>query len=88
MNLFTRLVENIKDNPAVWLLFGALLLSGYGNWANGHHLTTICEDIGDLMAEPPLNPPRAALSAWQRREVDEIDRICGSRLAEPEQKDP
>lgn len=88
MRLTERLVGVVKRNPAAWLLFGGLLISGYGNYENGHHLTMVCEDIGDMMAEPPLNAPRAALAAWQRREADEVEDICGSHLAEPEPENP
>ncbi|MGH6677513.1 MAG: hypothetical protein ACREDL_00895 [Bradyrhizobium sp.] len=88
MKLAAHLASSIKGNPLAWVLFVALLISGYGNYETGRHLTAVCENIGDMMAEPPLNAPRSAMAAWQRREADQVDDICGSRLLEPAPENP
>jgi hypothetical protein len=85
-----RIAENARGafnkNPLAWVIFGLLLVSMYGNYENGHHLTQVCEDIHDMMRERPF-PPREAMAAWQKVEADEIEKICGDREADPRDDD-
>lgn len=85
--LSEKLKAAFARNPLAWFLGALLLITGYGNYEGHHHLAMVCEDIGDMMREPPLNA-RTMLAAWQRREADEVDDICGTELAEPEPSNP
>jgi hypothetical protein len=83
MRIADRVREAFTRNPLAWVLFALLLVTGYGNYKSGHHLTQVCEDIRDMMAERPF-PSREAMAAWQKTEFDEINNICSEKEAEPE----
>jgi hypothetical protein len=82
MKLADWFIGNVWRNPVLWVLLGALLFSIYGNFENRRQLTKVCKYIGDMTAGPApgaFRPTKEA--ARKRREADEVEKICGSRLA-------
>ena len=79
--MLERFKQSFRKQPLAWILGGLLALSVYWHYQTGTKFSETCLAITALM-EGYWEP-----NAEIRLDPSKIERLCGERLAEPDQYD-